>query len=49
MKVSLENFIITSKRSPNLIETDRGKQFVNKIFTDLLNKNKIKIYSRYTS
>ena len=26
-KNSFENFIISSKRKPNLIETDRGKEF----------------------
>ena len=37
-----------SKRKPNLIESDRGKEFYNNIFQDLLNKNNIKIYSRNT-
>ena len=37
--------MISSKRKTNLIETDRGKEFCNNIFQDLLNKNKIKIYS----
>ena len=49
IKDSFENNLITSERSPNLIETDDGKEFVKKIFTDLLNKNNIKNYSRYTS
>ena len=40
---------MSSKREPNLIESDDGKEFVNKIFTDLFNKNYIKRYSRYTS
>ena len=38
--------MINSKRSPNLIETDRGKEFYNNIFQDFLNKNNIKLYSR---
>ena len=38
--------MIRSKRSPNLIETDRGKEFYNIIFQDFLNKNNIKLYSR---
>ena len=38
-----------SKRKPNLIETDDGKEFVNKIFNDFLKLNNIKRYSRYTS
>ena len=41
--------MISSKRKPNLIESDRGKEFYNKIFQDFLNKNKIKIYSRNSS
>ena len=40
--------MINSKRKPNLIESDRGKEFYNNIFQDFLNKNKIKIYSRKT-
>ena len=31
-----------SKRKPNLIETDRGKKFLSKSSTALLNKNNIK-------
>ena len=38
--------MINSKRKPNLIETDRGKEFYNNIFQDFLTKNDIKIYSR---
>ena len=38
--------MISSKRKPNLIESDRGKEFYNNIFQDFLNKNKIKLYSR---
>ena len=41
--------MITSKRKPNLIESDRGKEFFNIIFQDFLNKNNIKIYSRNSS
>ena len=41
--------MISSKRKPNLIESDRGKEFYNKIFQDFLNKNNIKLYSRNTS
>ena len=40
--------MIKSKRKPNLIETDRGKEFYNNIFQDFLNKNNIKHYSRNT-
>ena len=46
IKDSFENILISSKRSPNLIETDRGKEFYNNIFQDFLNKNNIKPYSR---
>ena len=46
---SFENILISSKRSPNLIETDRGKEFYNNIFQDFLNKNNIKLYSRNSS
>ena len=38
-KESFENFLIGSKISLNLIETDRGKQLLYRIFTDFLNKN----------
>ena len=41
--------MISSKRSPNLIETDRDKGFYSNIFQDFLNKNDIKLYSRNTS
>ena len=44
-----ENILISSKRKPNLIESDRGKEFYNNIFQDFLIKNNIKIYSRNSS
>ena len=49
IKDSFENIIISSKRKPKLIETDRGKEFYNNIFQDFLNKNNIKLYSRNSS
>ena len=49
IKNSFENILISSKRSPNLIESDRGKEFYNNIFQDFLNKNDIKLYSRNSS
>ena len=49
IKHSSENILISSKRKPNLIETDRGKKFYNNIFQDFLNKNNIKLYSRNSS
>ena len=49
IKDSFENILITSKRKPNLIESDRGKELYNKIFRDFLNKNNIKLHSRNSS
>ena len=49
VKDSFENILISSKRKPNLIESDRGKEFYNNIFQDFLNKNNIKHYSRNSS
>ena len=46
IKDSFENILISSKRQPSLIETDRGKEIYNNIFQDFLNKNNIKLYSR---
>ena len=48
IKDSFEKIIISSKRKPNLIESDRGKVIYNNIFQDFLNKNNIKLYSRNT-
>ena len=49
IKDSVEKILISSKSSPNLIETDRGKEFYNNSFQDFLNKNNIKLYSRNSS
>ena len=49
IKDSFENLLISSKRKPNLIESDRGKEFYNNIFQDFFNKNNIKLYSRNSS
>ena len=49
IKDSFEIIIISAKRKPNLIESDRGKEFYNNLFQDFLNRNNIKLYSRYTS
>ena len=46
IKDSFENVLISSKRKPNLIESDGGKEFYNNILQDFLNKNNIKLYSR---
>ena len=45
---AFSQIIKTSRRKPNLLETDDGKEYVNKIFNEFLNNNKIKRYSRYT-
>ena len=49
LKDSFENVLLSSKRQPNLIETDDGSEFINKIFTNLINTKKIKRYSRNTA
>ena len=49
IKDSFENILINSKRRPNLIESDRGKEFYNNMFQDFLNKNNIKHSSRNSS
>ena len=49
IKDSFENIIKSSKRSPNLIESDRVKEFYSNIFQDFLNKNNIRLYSRNSS
>ena len=49
IKDSFENILISSKRKPILIETDRGKEFYNNLFQDFLNKNNINLYSRNSS
>ena len=47
-KDSFENIITSSKRKPNLIETDLGIEFYNIIFQNFLNNNNNKHYSRNT-
>ena len=49
IKDSFENILISSKRKPKLIESDRGKEVYKNIFQDFLNKNNIKLYSRNSS
>ena len=46
IKDSFENILIISNRKPNLVESDRGREFYNNIFQDFLNKNDIKLDSR---
>ena len=40
--------MINTKRKPNLIETNRGKEFYNIVFQNFVNNNDIKQYSRNT-
>ena len=49
IKDTFENILIKSKFKPNLIESDRGKEFYNNIFQISLNDNNIKLYSRNSS
>ena len=45
---AFSQIIKSSKRKPNLLETDDGKKYVNKIFSEFLNNHNIKRYSRNT-
>ena len=38
IKDSFENILISSKRKPNLIESDRSNEFLNNTFRDLIKK-----------
>ena len=49
LKESFEIILMSSKRKPNLIESNRGKELYNNIIRDFLNQNKIKIFSRNSS
>ena len=40
---------MNSKRKPNLLASDRGKEFYKNVFQDFLNENNIKIFSRSAS
>ena len=42
------NILSHSKRKPNMIETDRGKEFYNSTFKNFLKLNDINHYSRFT-
>ena len=46
---SFSQIIITSRRKPNVLETDDGKEYVNKIFNEFLNNHNIKRYSGNTA
>ena len=49
IKDSFEDFLINSKRKPNVIETDRGKEIYSSIFPIFRNNNNIKLFSRSIS
>ena len=49
IKDSFKNVLISSKRKPGLIESDRGKDLYNNIFQDSFNENNITHYSKNTS
>ena len=46
---AFSQIIKTARRKPNLLETDDGKEYVNKIFSDILHNHNIKRYSRNTA
>ena len=46
---AFSQIIKTSRRKPNLLETDDGKEYVKKIFSEFLNDHNIKRYSRNTA
>ena len=46
---AFSQIIKTFRRKPNLLETDHGKEYVNKISNDFLSNHYIKRYSRNTS
>ena len=45
---AFSQIIRTSNRKPNLLQTVDGKECVNKIFKEFLNKHNIRRYTRYT-
>ena len=48
IKNEFSNIITTSKRKPIKLESDRGSEFYNSIFQNLLKSKNIQHYSRYT-
>ena len=48
MTKEFSNILSHSKRKPNKIETDRGKEFYNSTFKNFLKLNDINHYSRFT-
>ena len=49
IKDTFKNILLNSKRKPNLIGSNRGREFHKEIFQNFLNNNNIKPYSRNTS
>ena len=49
IKDSFEIFLISSNRQPNLIKSDREKEFYNSTIQNFLNTNNIKHFCRRTS
>ena len=45
---AFSEIIKSSNRKPSHLETDDGKEYVNKIFNEFLNNNNIKRHSHYT-
>ena len=45
---AFSQIVKSTKRKPNLFQTDDGKEYVNKIFNEFLNNHNIKRYSRNT-
>ena len=46
---AFSQIIKTSGRKPNLLKTDDGKDYANKIFNEFSNKHNLKLYSRNTA
>ena len=46
---AISQIVKSSKRQPSFLETDDGKEYVNKIFNDFPYNNNIKRYSRITA
>ena len=46
---AFSEIIRSTNRKPNLLETDDGKEYVNKFFKELLNNKNIKKYSCYNN
>ena len=49
IKDAFSQIIKSSKRKPYLLEIDDGKEYVNKIFNEILNEHNIRRYSRKTA